>query len=135
LTGVILAGGENRRMNGKMKSFLPFGEQSLLERQLSRMKTVCEQSLIVTRQPSLFSHIKADDGIDILTDERGAGPLAGIEAAFSHVKTGDLWVVACDMPYISPEAARMLHRIRKQGDWDAAIPVIRGRIQPLHGIY
>lgn len=136
MTGVILAGGDNRRMNGKMKSFLSFGQGNVLERQISRMKTMCRTLMIVTNQPTLFSCFDQDDAIRIITDDMpGKGPLAGIHAAASRVKEEDLWVVACDMPYISPEAARILWMQQKNGDYDAAIPVIDGITHPLHGIY
>lgn len=135
LTGVILAGGQNRRMNGKMKSFLSVGAETILDRQQREMLTICDQLLLVTRQPAYFSYLEADSRIKILTDEYGQGPLAGIYMALSYVNTGDIWVVACDMPYICAKAAKMLQSQRQETHSDAAIPVIDGFTQPLHGVY
>lgn len=123
-------------MGGRMKAFLSFGQKSILERQISRMKIMCRKLIIVTNQPSLFSHLEHDDAIQIVTDDMpGKGPLAGIHAAASRATEEDLWVVGCDMPYISPEAAGILWTQQKQGDYDAAVPVIDGMTHPLHGVY
>lgn len=136
LTGVILAGGENRRMGGRMKALLSFGRESILERQMAMMKTVCQELIIVTNQPDLFSHLDGDHDVQIITDKMpGKGPLAGIHAAAVHTRHDHLWVVACDMPYISPGAAKILLSGQREKNHDAAVPIVDGRIQPLHAVY
>lgn len=136
ITGVILAGGENWRMGGNMKALLSFGEETLLERQISAMQTLCREVIIVTNQPAKLSHLQHQETLKIITDDiPGKGPLSGIHAAALRAKEEDLWVVACDMPYISPQAAEILLAQQKQNDHDAAVPFIDGITQPLHGTY
>jgi molybdopterin-guanine dinucleotide biosynthesis protein A len=63
----------------------------------------------------------------------GKGPLGGMHAAFLAAAYAYCWVVGCDMPFLSPEAALlMLSRIAEH---DAVVPVIKGKLHPLHGVY
>ncbi|HET7627340.1 MAG TPA: molybdenum cofactor guanylyltransferase [Bacillales bacterium] len=132
VTGVILAGGENRRMGGNMKSFLRFGGETIVERQLRIMKDVCDEVIIVTNRQERFS----DFGVQVVSDNfPGKGPLAGIEAAFTSAAHEILWIAGCDMPYVSRDAAQILLDSCEKGHHDAAIPVIDGVIHPLFGVY
>ncbi|WP_438449280.1 molybdenum cofactor guanylyltransferase [Gorillibacterium sp. sgz5001074] len=135
ITGAILAGGQNRRMEGKMKALLPFAGELLIERQIAQMKTVCEEIIVVTNQPSLFLPV-LDRSIRIITDYfPSKGPLSGMHAALSLARHPDVWIVGCDMPFISAEAAQVLLEQKRSVKCDASVPVIDGRTHPLHGIY
>lgn len=135
ITGAILAGGQNRRMEGKMKALLPFAGELLIERQIAQMKTVCEEIIVVTNQPSLFLPV-LDRSIRIITDYfPSKGPLSGMHAALSLARHPDVWIVGCDMPFISAQAAQALLELKLEVKCDAAVPVIDGRTHPLHGIY
>lgn len=135
LSGVILAGGENRRMNGRVKALLPFEDSTFLQVQLREMKKVCAEVLVVTNQPDLFS-FALDEQVRVIWDRTpGLGPLGGMEAAFDEVRQRDVWIVGCDMPFLSGEVAQALAELRTRSSYDAVIPVIKGKIQPLHAIY
>lgn len=135
ITGAILAGGQNRRMEGKMKALLPFSGELLIERQIAQMKTVCEEMIVVTNQPSLFLPV-LDRSIRIITDYfPSKGPLSGMHAALSLARYPDVWVVGCDMPFVSAEAAQVMWEMKKAAKCDAVVPVIDGKTHPLHGIY
>lgn len=135
ITGAILAGGQNRRMEGKMKALLPFAGELLIERQIAQMKTVCEEIIVVTNQPNLFLPV-LDRSIRIITDYfPSKGPLSGMHAALSLARNPDVWIVGCDMPFISAKAAEALLNLKQSVKCDAAVPVIDGRTHPLHGIY
>ncbi|WP_054950007.1 molybdenum cofactor guanylyltransferase [Numidum massiliense] len=137
MTGVILAGGQNRRMNGQVKALLPFGKDTLLERQLREMRTICREVLIVTVYPHVFAPLIAeDDGVRTVSDIiPSKGPLSGIHAAFSFARHRDVWVVACDMPFISAVAAQAMQEVKVRENYDAVIPLIDGKRHPLHGVY
>lgn len=134
MTGVILAGGQNRRMGGQPKGLLDLNGEPLVVRQLRMMKPVCAEQIIITNEPERYRYI-VDHDVRILCDNYpNQGPLGGMEAAFSAASNDYVWTVGCDMPFLSPDAAaHMLHLIQ-DGD-DAVIPIVDGRVQPLHGLY
>lgn len=135
LTGVILAGGKNSRMGGFNKALLSFSNESLIQRQIRRMHSICSELIVVTNDLEAFQTI-GGAGIRIVTDEiSGKGPLSGMHTAFSLSMNSDLWVVGCDMPFISATAAKYLWEYKKTHSLDAVIPNIGQRDQPLHGIY
>lgn len=133
LTGVILAGGQNRRMGGKVKALLPIDGKMLIHYQIDEMKKICSEIIVVVNDPKPFLRV-LDPSIKIITDYiAGKGPLSGMHAALSLAKYNTLWIVASDMPFISHEAA--LFMWEKKSDFDAVIPHLHGKLHPLHGIY
>ncbi|MEW9701273.1 molybdenum cofactor guanylyltransferase [Paenibacillus sp. SI8] len=134
LSGVILAGGANRRMKGERKALLPFGGQPLIVRQIDRMREICDEMIVVTNDPKPFLNI-VDRSVRIITDFfEGHGPLGGMHAALSLAKYASVWVVGCDMPFISSKAAQLLLQ-RKLDGFEAVVPLVAGEVYPLHGIY
>ncbi|MCR8633252.1 molybdenum cofactor guanylyltransferase [Paenibacillus radicis (ex Xue et al. 2023)] len=141
ISGVILAGGNNRRMGGRMKAMLSLKGELFIERQLTEMSIICSEVLIITNEPAMFEQQLSWPGqhVRLVCDQQpGKGPLAGLQAAMAVAQYNELWVVACDMPFISSRAAEMLLTLRRsQGEagYDAAVPLLNGRLQPLHAIY
>ncbi|KRF04205.1 hypothetical protein ASG89_22515 [Paenibacillus sp. Soil766] len=134
LSGVILAGGANRRMNGELKALLPFGGKPLIVRQLDCMREICDELIVVTNDPKPYLN-KVDRSVRIITDYfTDHGPLGGMHAALSLAKHDSVWVVGCDMPFISIRAAQLLLQ-RKLDGFESVIPVVAGELYPLHGIY
>jgi molybdopterin-guanine dinucleotide biosynthesis protein A len=74
--------------------------------------------------------------VTIVTDlYRGKGPLAGIHAALTNARSECSWVVGCDMPFLSADAAgHMLNKLQHM-KLDAVVPRLDGRLHPLHGVY
>lgn len=135
LTGVILAGGQSRRMGGNNKAFLSFSNETLVQRQIRMMKQICSELILVTNEPKAFLP-SLRDSVRIITDFiPGNGPLSGMHAAFTLSKYSDLWVVGCDMPFISTQAAQLLWMRKKHLKCDGVIPFINHKFHPLHGIY
>ncbi|RTE11401.1 molybdenum cofactor guanylyltransferase [Paenibacillus whitsoniae] len=134
LTGVILAGGESRRMNGQVKALLPFDGQPLIARQLERMRAVCTERIVVTGDPRPLLPV-LDRSVRVITDYyAGCGIIGGLHAALSLARNAEIWAVGCDMPLISGEAAVLMQRSLQDGA-DAVLPRIGGAAHPLHGIY
>lgn len=134
LSGVILAGGANRRMNGELKALLPFGGKPLIVRQIDCMNEICDELIVVTNEPKPYLN-KVDRSVRIITDFfQGHGPIGGMHAAFSLAKNDSVWVVGCDMPFISCTAAQLLMN-RKLDGFEAVVPLVGDEIYPLHGIY
>ncbi|WP_256757407.1 molybdenum cofactor guanylyltransferase [Cohnella sp. WQ 127256] len=135
LSGVIIAGGKNRRMGGSHKALLLFQNERLIHRQIRQLKQICDEIILVTNEPKTFLPL-IDSDVRIITDYYcDKGPLAGIHAGLSLAQYPDVWLVGCDMPFLSARAAQFMLDLKRQSDNDAVIPYIDGRLHPLHGIY
>jgi molybdenum cofactor guanylyltransferase len=134
LTGVILAGGDNSRMEGHPKGLLPFGGERLILRQLRLMQPACSELIVVTKDPKPFLRL-LDPDIRIITDfMTNGGALSGVHAGLSLAANRDVWIVGSHMPFVSAEAAKLL-QAKKQEGYRAVLPHIQGKTHPLHGVY
>lgn len=128
-TGVILAGGESLRM-GSDKSLLPLDGKRFIERSFQLMASLFEEILIVTNSPDLYSSIPCRKVADIY---RGKGALAGIHAGLQHASQPQIFVVACDMPFLEPELIR--HLCLENQSAEVHIPRSNHSLEPLHACY
>ncbi|KRF09580.1 hypothetical protein ASG89_15270 [Paenibacillus sp. Soil766] len=139
ITGVILAGGLNRRMGGKHKALLPVQGEAILLKQLKEMSRGCEQIIVVTNDIEILQPLLVgvkDIEVQCVSDHYiQKGPLSGIHAAMKVASASHVWVVGCDMPFISVDAAKVMAELCLELNLDAVIPEIEGRLHPLHGIY
>ena len=129
VTGVILAGGQSRRM-GQNKALMSLGGVRLIDRVVSVMGEVCAELLMVTNSPDVY----ADLGINMVGDVwPNKGSLGGIYSALYHATTPYCLVVACDMPFL--QAATLRYLIEQIEAYDVVLPEIDGEPQPMHAIY
>ncbi|MCM3627225.1 molybdenum cofactor guanylyltransferase [Paenibacillus glycanilyticus] len=134
LGGVILAGGQSRRMGGMMKALLPIGEQFMIEHVRDAMLQLCGSVTAIVaseEQARLLSRLKLPSMLDT---SPGQGPLAALHTALEYSRDSALWVSACDMPFVSEEAAACLLGQMESSSM-AAIPEINGQLHPLQAIY
>ena len=130
ITGVILAGGRSKRF-GSNKALAMVDGKPLVQNIADQMSSMFVQCLLVTNSPQEYAFL----GLAMTGDQyRGMGPLAGIHAALQHISTARAFVVACDMPNVSPELIRYLCTINEQ-DCDAVIPWLKKGQEPLFGVY
>ncbi|MFT4823617.1 MAG: molybdopterin-guanine dinucleotide biosynthesis protein A [Halioglobus sp.] len=108
VTGLILAGGKGRRVQGQDKGLLSWRGKKLIEHVADRLAPqVGELIISCNRNIPAYSEIG-----DIRVQDSRAdfqGPLAGIEAAMEHVKTDVLVVVACDNPLLPLDLVERLN--------------------------
>jgi molybdopterin-guanine dinucleotide biosynthesis protein A len=133
LGGVVLAGGNSRRM-GRPKAWLPGPDgRPLIERALAALEQAGAAPLMVSCvDPGPFAALGAAPVID---RRPGAGPLAGLEAALHGATVPWLLVVACDMPHLDPAVLRVLVGRAAGCAADAVLPVVGGELQPFPGVY
>lgn len=128
MTGLILAGGQSRRM-GRDKAFLKLGGRTAVERTLVVFRPLFDEIIIVSNAPEKFSL----PGIRAVPDKiPGKGPLGGLYAGLRAADSARCFVAACDMPLIRRELAAYFSGIT---GCDAAVPSIRGKLQPLLALY
>jgi len=128
VTGVILAGGESRRM-GCDKSLLPFHGARFIDLIYRQLDSLFEEVLLVTNSPDLYKEIPCRKVPDIYFKQ---GALAGIHSGLCHARSERVFVVACDMPFVSSDVARFLC---SQDGADVVIPSSERGLEPLHAIY
>ena len=125
-TGVILAGGQARRLAGVDKSALLVGGTSILDRQLTTLRSLTPHILIVASDEERFREAGAPVVRDCIA---GAGSLGGLYTALVEAPTEQLVVMACDMPFLT---APFLARLAALGAGaDAAIPRDARGLHPL----
>lgn len=136
LDGIVLAGGKGRRMNGKMKALLPIGGDLMIERITSRMSVLCENLIVVVGSLQQMEDLSGM-GFQIIRDPiPDQGPLAAFKIALDRIADNKVaWVTACDMPFISAEAAQCMALKMERSGSIAVVPEINGRLHPLHAIY
>lgn len=128
LTGVILAGGQSRRM-GQNKALLSLGGQTFLDR-IAGVLTPLVQELVVVDNGALAGHWQGTLWQDNYPQQ---GPAAGIETALSQLQTSHALVVGCDFPLL--EAAPLTYLLENSIPKQSTIFSLAGRWQPLVGVY
>ncbi len=130
MDALILAGGENIRMPVP-KGHLLIQGQPIIERTINIFSNLFRRIFISTNTPELYFYTGAILIGDILPQR---GPMTGIFSVLSVPGTNDIFVTACDMPFINVILVSYLVEI-----WDfkkdALIPVYRNKPEPLFGIY
>ncbi|MGC9435869.1 MAG: molybdenum cofactor guanylyltransferase [Methanomicrobiales archaeon] len=134
-TGVVLIGGEGRRMGGREKYSILHEGRTFLDHLLDTLRETTDEVIVVSRDSEQRARCEAVTGARCITDiRRGIGPIGGIHAASRSARGELLCVVACDMPCISPAVIEYLFS-RCEG-YDAAVPCWnREMLEPLHAIY
>jgi molybdopterin-guanine dinucleotide biosynthesis protein A len=115
--GILLAGGQSRRMGGGDKPLLQLGGLSLLSRAIGALRPQCDALLLSANgDPARFSAF----GLPVVADEIGgfAGPLAGVLAGLDFVAAYLPEVrfavsVAADTPFLPPDLIGRLHLARE----------------------
>jgi molybdopterin-guanine dinucleotide biosynthesis protein A len=130
VAGVILAGGQNRRMGGADKAFLTVNGETVFARTLAVLRECFPQIVVVSNRPEKYAAFD----VQVTSDEFvGRGPLAGIHAALGVVRLPYAFVVACDMPFLRVEPIAFL--VQRVAHQEAIVPWWDGDIEPLHAVY
>ena len=116
VTGIILAGGKSRRM-GENKALMQLGVDSLIGHVIRRMRLVTDELLLITNNPSLYTHLDLPMHEDIISN---TGALGGIYTGLSYASHDAVVCVACDSPFLVPELITYL--VSALNEYDAVIP-------------
>ncbi len=122
ITGFVLAGGESRRM-GEPKHGLVLRGETMLERQVRLLRSVCRNVAVVGPKED---RILTD--VPFLPDPiRGRGPLGGIYAALGETRSEYNFIVACDLPFLETRFLSRLARLALNSKADVTVPEDRSR--------
>ncbi len=133
LTGLVLAGGRSTRF-GADKAGYAVGGQAMIERVRDAVAAVAAEVWISVAAegapPGLPRRARY-----VRDHYRDAGPLAGLHAGLHALETPWLLAVACDLPFLTPDALRTLLAARTP-EADAVVArTPDGRRHPLCACY
>ena len=114
ITGIILAGGQSRRMGGEDKGRMLINGTPLIRYVIDRLEPQVGQIVI-----SANHHIPEYQtfGYPVISDDDfpEQGPMSGIYNAAKHCDSDYLCVVPCDSPFIpSNLVERLIHAMKEQ---------------------
>ena len=120
ITGVILAGGQGRRMGGVEKGLVEFLGKPLVSHIIQRLSPQVGEILIsANREIDTYSAL----GYPVISDaiEGFAGPLAGLHKGMMEARHPYVMTVPCDTPLISMSLAGRLMQGMTKCDADVAV--------------
>ncbi|MCD6346453.1 MAG: molybdenum cofactor guanylyltransferase [Bacteroidales bacterium] len=128
VSGVILAGGESRRM-GRDKALLQWRGRALFEWVYSALSPVCHEIFISSNaDPSLFH------GLSLIPDRyKGIGPIAGLESGLFHANCEKVLFVSCDTPLVN--SSLFSYMLDSHHNFDISLAAHDGINEPMIGIY
>jgi molybdenum cofactor guanylyltransferase len=131
MTGIILAGGKNSRMQNEPKAFLKINGVRLIDNILSVYQKIFSEIIIVTNSP--LSYMEFPDTVVVTDIYKGKGSLGGIYTGLFYAGYDHSFVAACDMPFLNEEF--ILYMINQKDKYDIIVPEPSAGVQPLHAIY
>lgn len=120
VTGVVLAGGQGRRMGGVDKGLKPLRGKPMVEWVLARFAPQVDEVLINANQNveryAAFGHRVAPDLVGGF-----AGPLAGLHRGLSEAAHPLVATVPCDSPFLPADLVARLRAALEAQDADLAV--------------
>jgi len=135
-TSVLLAGGQNKRMNGIAKWELKIGNETMIERSMHKLSLISDEILIVSGAEYKFPSLEFDNNINLVYDHTPfLGPLNGLKTALINSSNRFNFLVASDMPFFSTDLACYMYDLALTKQANVVLPRWNDKLQPLHGIY
>lgn len=126
---VILSGGRSSRMQ-ENKAFVKVAGCRIIDIILDRMRPSFKEVLIVSNEPELYDRL----GVPVYTDiYPRMGPIAGIHTGLVRAAEDKIFVMGCDMPFFTAEAAGYV--MGRLESYHSAVPIMQGYLQPLSAAY
>ncbi len=129
LTGVILAGGSNRRFPIP-KGLLKIGNKRIIETLLEIYQEFFDEIIISTNSPELYFPYNVKLVGDVYPS---MGPLVGIYSSLINASNDGIFVTPCDAPFVKRELIEYLIDLHREEP--VVICRYKGIIHPLIGIY
>jgi molybdopterin-guanine dinucleotide biosynthesis protein B len=129
--GVVLAGGESRRM-GRDKRGLRLGGETLLRRNLVFLRGLFP---VVGLSVRSSDQAPADlpDGVVVIPDETPGSPLAGLASILARFPE-PVFALAADVAFPDRDAVEKVLAAFSDGV-DVSLPVAEDHLEPLHAVY
>ena len=130
-SGVILAGGQNKRFKGKNKAFCEIRGQRIITRIYSIFKSIFDDIIMVTNSPELY----LDYDVTLVTDILPVrSSITGIHTGLFYAKHPYAFCTACDTPFLKMEMVQCVISKIKPG-FDLILPETQAGLEPLCAVY
>jgi molybdopterin-guanine dinucleotide biosynthesis protein A len=119
---------------GTPKWALPFGPESMLERVVRLLGSVCRPIVVVAAPTQELPSLPPE--VIVVRDRReGRGPLEGLSVGLRALdeRASAAYVTGCDVPLLVPAFVRRMCDLL--GDYAACVPVTRGYQHPMAAVY
>lgn len=127
VTGIVLAGGQGRRMGGIDKGLVELDGKPMVQHVIERLAPQVD-ALVINANQNIERY--AALGYPVVSDSVGgfAGPLAGLHAGMGAARTPLVATVPCDSPFLPADLlARLARGLEGAG---AQLAVARTHDQP-----
>jgi molybdopterin-guanine dinucleotide biosynthesis protein A len=132
ISAAILAGGRARRLGGEGKALLDLDGRPLVRHVADALSAIFDEVFLVAREPGPLAGLGLRVAADRF-DTRAA--LTGIHAALDAADTEQVFIAACDTPFLQPTLVRALAKLADGGP-DVILPRRDGWFwYPLCGIW
>ena len=139
VVGLLLAGGQSRRMGGGDKALRLLGGIPLIDRVIERLRPQVDALVLnANGDPARFARLALPVAADSVPGFAGplAGVLAGLDWAFSHRSDCPYVVsVATDAPFLPIDLVARLAQGLDEGSADLACAASGGRPHPVFGLW
>jgi molybdenum cofactor guanylyltransferase len=134
LYGLVLAGGEGRRMGGD-KGALVFHREPQARHARQLLLACCVDAFVSVRAEQATARTYADLPLIVDDSTRARGPAAGLRVAWRRCPMAAWLVLATDMPLVDAAVLAALVAARDTGRLATAFRHADGTLEPLCTIY
>lgn len=133
VSGVILAGGQSRRMDGIDKGLIELHGRPMIEWVMQRFAPQTRE-LLISANRSLQRY--REYGHPVLNDEQAGypGPLAGMLRALREAEQPLLATAPCDSPFLPTDLVERLYQALEADDADISVAHDGERVQPVFAL-
>jgi molybdenum cofactor guanylyltransferase len=133
ITGLVLAGGQGRRMGGVDKGLVELSGRPFIAHVLERLAPQVDALLINANQNT---GRYAEFGYPVIQDDIPgfAGPLAGLERGLRAMTTPLVVTVPCDSPFLPTDLVARLYEAMQQADAQLAVARTFDRTHPVFSL-
>lgn len=130
ITGVILAGGQARRMHSEDKGLIQLNNKPMIQHVIDKISPQVN-SLLINANRNQMEYERF--GHPVIADELGgfSGPLAGFSCALNHIDTPFMITMPCDSPFIPEDLVKRMVISMLDNDSDIAVVETNNRLQPV----
>ena len=130
-SGVILAGGLSKRLNGRDKALIEIQGKRILDHIYAVYADIFSEIILVTNKPEAYLNWSMLTVTDLFPVRSS---LTGIHAGLFYASRPYIFVSACDAPFLKPELVDLLISQARPGT-DAVMPETPKGLEPLCAVY